>query len=185
MGGWRNAVQDAAASKPLFLTIYATVIVGILVSSFYVFSAIYSPSASNAHSISTSWVSSPPLSQSRLLFPLFFFIQTSVFSSVFMQMLSICYYKNQITSYSLLGPWQNETFLMGWKNVAQFWISYIFGTLTLCFYVKPFFIVLFFLEIIILNSWIGHIFLWNYVASFAQMPIWLCFTRLSLLPFIG
>ncbi|XWS62279.1 hypothetical protein CRYUN_Cryun07bG0196600 [Craigia yunnanensis] len=63
MGGWSNAFQEAAASKPLFLTIYATVIVGILVSSFYVFSAIYSPSASTTHSISTSWISSPPLSQ--------------------------------------------------------------------------------------------------------------------------
>ncbi|XP_021286812.1 arabinosyltransferase XEG113 isoform X1 [Herrania umbratica] len=63
MGGWRNAVQEAAGSKPLFLTIYATVIVGIVVSSFYVFSAIYSPSASTTQSVSTSWFSSPPLSQ--------------------------------------------------------------------------------------------------------------------------
>ncbi|OMO93683.1 Reticulon [Corchorus olitorius] len=63
MGGWRNAVQEAAASKPLFLTIYATVILGIVVSSFYVFSAIYSPSASATQSVSTSWLSSPPLSQ--------------------------------------------------------------------------------------------------------------------------
>ncbi|KAE8717230.1 hypothetical protein F3Y22_tig00110057pilonHSYRG00292 [Hibiscus syriacus] len=58
MGGWRNAVQEAAASKPLFVTIYATVILGIVASSFYVFSAIYSPSASATHSISTSWLSS-------------------------------------------------------------------------------------------------------------------------------
>ncbi|GMI95573.1 xyloglucanase 113 [Hibiscus trionum] len=63
MGGWRNAVQEAAASKPLFVTIYATVVVGIVASSFYVFSAIYSPSASTTQSISTSWLSSPPLSQ--------------------------------------------------------------------------------------------------------------------------
>ncbi|XP_039035555.1 arabinosyltransferase XEG113-like [Hibiscus syriacus] len=63
MVGWRNAVQEAAASKPLFVTIYTTVIVGIVASSFYVFSAIYSPSASTTHSISTSWLSSPPLSQ--------------------------------------------------------------------------------------------------------------------------
>ncbi|PPD98165.1 hypothetical protein GOBAR_DD04797 [Gossypium barbadense] len=64
MGGWRNAVQEAAASKPLFLTIYTTIIVGIVATSFYVFSAIYSPSASTStQSISTSWLSSPPLSQ--------------------------------------------------------------------------------------------------------------------------
>ncbi|XWS49431.1 hypothetical protein CRYUN_Cryun12cG0003200 [Craigia yunnanensis] len=63
MGEWRNAFQEAAGSKPLFLTIYVTVIVGIVVSSLYVFSAIYSPSASTTHSISTSWLSSPPISQ--------------------------------------------------------------------------------------------------------------------------
>ncbi|TYI15287.1 hypothetical protein ES332_A08G175900v1 [Gossypium tomentosum] len=66
MGGWRNAVQEAAASKPLFLTIYTTIIVGIVATSFYVFSAIYSPSASTStQSISTSWLSSPPLSQNK------------------------------------------------------------------------------------------------------------------------
>ncbi|MBA0796508.1 hypothetical protein Gohar_007271 [Gossypium harknessii] len=64
MGGWRNAVQEAAASKPLFLTIYTTIIVGIVATSFYVFSAIYSPSApTSTQSISTSWLSSSPLSQ--------------------------------------------------------------------------------------------------------------------------
>ncbi|KAF5735133.1 Xyloglucanase [Tripterygium wilfordii] len=50
---WRNSCQEVAGSKPLFLTIYTTVIVGIVVSSFYVFSAIYSGSGS-------SWLSSPP-----------------------------------------------------------------------------------------------------------------------------
>ncbi|XP_012475528.1 arabinosyltransferase XEG113 isoform X2 [Gossypium raimondii] len=66
MGGWRNAVQEAAASKPLFLTIYTTIIVGIVATSFYVFSAIYSPSApTSTQSISTSWLSSPPLSQNK------------------------------------------------------------------------------------------------------------------------
>ncbi|KAJ7943988.1 arabinosyltransferase [Quillaja saponaria] len=40
--GLGNACQEVANSKPLFLTIYATVIIGIVVSSFYVFSAIYS-----------------------------------------------------------------------------------------------------------------------------------------------
>ncbi|KAK8266249.1 hypothetical protein V6Z12_D12G233600 [Gossypium hirsutum] len=63
MRGWRSAVQETAASKPLFLTIYATVILGTVVSSFYVFSAIYSPTASPTRSISSSWLLAPPLSQ--------------------------------------------------------------------------------------------------------------------------
>ncbi|XP_010518959.1 PREDICTED: arabinosyltransferase XEG113 [Tarenaya hassleriana] len=57
MEGWRNAVREATNSKPLFVTIYGTVIVGVIVSSFFVFSAIYSPSNG-----SSSWLSSPPLS---------------------------------------------------------------------------------------------------------------------------
>ncbi|KAK7250704.1 hypothetical protein RIF29_33306 [Crotalaria pallida] len=39
---WRNGCEEVAQSKPLFLTIYTVVIIGIVVSSFYVFSAIYS-----------------------------------------------------------------------------------------------------------------------------------------------
>lgn len=39
---WSNPCQEMANSKPLFQTIYATVIVGIIFSSVYVFSAIYS-----------------------------------------------------------------------------------------------------------------------------------------------
>jgi hypothetical protein len=46
---WNNPFQEAAAnSKPLFVTIYATVIIGILFSSFYVFSAIYSPDSTSS-----------------------------------------------------------------------------------------------------------------------------------------
>ncbi|KAL0896982.1 hypothetical protein Bca101_080943 [Brassica carinata] len=59
--GWRNGFREATNSKPLFVTIYATVIIGVLVSSFYVFSAIYSPTNG-----STSWLSSPPLSTGRI-----------------------------------------------------------------------------------------------------------------------
>ncbi|KAI7994601.1 Arabinosyltransferase XEG113 [Camellia lanceoleosa] len=44
--GWRNQFQEIANSKPLFLTIYATVVIGIVFSSFYVFSAVYSSSSS-------------------------------------------------------------------------------------------------------------------------------------------
>ncbi|KAL5539625.1 hypothetical protein UlMin_042311 [Ulmus minor] len=47
MGSW---FQEAANSKPIFLTIYATVVIGILFSSFYVFTAIYS---SNSPAVST------------------------------------------------------------------------------------------------------------------------------------
>ncbi|KAK4262979.1 hypothetical protein QN277_028462 [Acacia crassicarpa] len=53
---WRNACDDVAHSKPLFLTIYTTVIVGIVVSSLYVFSAIYS---SKPAADTSSWLSSP------------------------------------------------------------------------------------------------------------------------------
>ncbi|XP_051137069.1 arabinosyltransferase XEG113-like [Andrographis paniculata] len=41
---WSNSLKEAANSRPLFVTIYATVIIGILVSSFYVFSAVFSSS---------------------------------------------------------------------------------------------------------------------------------------------
>uniref|UniRef100_A0A7C9E571 Nucleotide-diphospho-sugar transferase domain-containing protein n=1 Tax=Opuntia streptacantha TaxID=393608 RepID=A0A7C9E571_OPUST len=44
---WGNPCPEAAKSKPLFLTIYATVIVGIILSSVYVFSAIYSSKPPN------------------------------------------------------------------------------------------------------------------------------------------
>lgn len=53
---WNNPFQEVANSKPLFLTIYGTVIIGIIVSSFYVFSAIYSPDST------TVWQFSPPAS---------------------------------------------------------------------------------------------------------------------------
>jgi len=53
---WRKGCEEVANSKPLFLTIYTVVIIGIVVSSFYVFSAIYSsnPPASQ----SSAWLSS-------------------------------------------------------------------------------------------------------------------------------
>ncbi|PKH98510.1 hypothetical protein CRG98_049711, partial [Punica granatum] len=54
----KDTFQEVASSKPLFLTIYTTVIVGIVVSSFYVFSAVYSAEDSSPNS--TTWVSSPP-----------------------------------------------------------------------------------------------------------------------------
>ncbi|KAM7493707.1 hypothetical protein LguiB_028316 [Lonicera macranthoides] len=51
---WNNPFKEFANSKPLFLTIYATVIIGIIFSSFYVFSAIYSPQTTS------SWRLLPP-----------------------------------------------------------------------------------------------------------------------------
>ncbi|CAH9080754.1 unnamed protein product [Cuscuta epithymum] len=45
-------VPEVANSKPLFLTIYATVSVGVLFSAFYVFSAVYSPSTTSSPPIS-------------------------------------------------------------------------------------------------------------------------------------
>ncbi|KAJ0043388.1 hypothetical protein Pint_19468 [Pistacia integerrima] len=58
MSDWRNWYQEVANSKPLFKTIYTTVIIGILVSAFYVFSAINSSKSPTTASF-TSWLSSP------------------------------------------------------------------------------------------------------------------------------
>ncbi|GAB4857978.1 hypothetical protein Ancab_015882 [Ancistrocladus abbreviatus] len=58
---WRNSCQEAANSKPLFLTIYATVIIGIIFSSIYVFSALFSakpPDASFSLSSSPTFFTS-------------------------------------------------------------------------------------------------------------------------------
>ncbi|CAH2040804.1 unnamed protein product [Thlaspi arvense] len=55
---WRKQCQEIANSGPVFLTVYATVVVGILLSSFYVLSAIYSSGGSSGAS---SW-SLPPAS---------------------------------------------------------------------------------------------------------------------------
>ncbi|GFZ16298.1 xyloglucanase 113 [Actinidia rufa] len=67
--GWRE--EEIAKTKPLFMTIYVTVVIGIVFSAFYVFSAIYSSgTASSAPSTSSWWfptaashVDSPPLDQ--------------------------------------------------------------------------------------------------------------------------
>ncbi|KAG4938525.1 hypothetical protein JHK85_045274 [Glycine max] len=53
---WRKGFEEVANSKPLFLTIYTVVIIGIVVSSFYVFSAIYSANPPSAQS--SAWLSS-------------------------------------------------------------------------------------------------------------------------------
>lgn len=52
---WENPFKEMANSKPLFLTIYATVVIGIVFSSVYVFSAIYSsPNSTFSLSIAPS-----------------------------------------------------------------------------------------------------------------------------------
>ncbi|KAG5524514.1 hypothetical protein RHGRI_031245 [Rhododendron griersonianum] len=60
--GWKSRLQEIANSKPLFLTIYATVIIGILFSFVYVFSAVYSGSSSS--SAPSSWWLPPSSSDS-------------------------------------------------------------------------------------------------------------------------
>ncbi|KAK3032578.1 hypothetical protein RJ639_037342, partial [Escallonia herrerae] len=40
--------MEVSSSRPLFVTIYATVLVGVIFSSFYVFSALYSPDSTSA-----------------------------------------------------------------------------------------------------------------------------------------
>ncbi|XP_009769854.1 arabinosyltransferase XEG113 [Nicotiana sylvestris] len=49
---WNNPFKEMANSKPLFMTIYATVLIGIVFSSVYVFSAIYSSPHSSTFSLS-------------------------------------------------------------------------------------------------------------------------------------
>lgn len=51
-------VLEMANSKPLFLTIYATVAVGVVFSAFYVFSAVYSSSATSSPPISSFSIAS-------------------------------------------------------------------------------------------------------------------------------
>ncbi|KAK9699102.1 hypothetical protein RND81_08G152700 [Saponaria officinalis] len=58
---WKNSCEEVVKSKPLFLTIYATVIIGVILSSVYVFSAIFSsnsPFTSMYFSSSTQGVDS-------------------------------------------------------------------------------------------------------------------------------
>ncbi|KAJ4845033.1 hypothetical protein Tsubulata_023177 [Turnera subulata] len=60
---WRKAWAEVANSKPIFLTIYAAVLLGIIFSSFYVFSASSSSSSSPS---SSSWLSSPAAASSSI-----------------------------------------------------------------------------------------------------------------------
>ncbi|KAG7024727.1 Arabinosyltransferase [Cucurbita argyrosperma subsp. argyrosperma] len=54
---WGNGCQDGVNTRPLFLVFYATVAAGIVFSSLYVFSAVYS-SSNFVSGFSSSWFSS-------------------------------------------------------------------------------------------------------------------------------
>ena len=54
---WGNGCQDGVNTRPLFLVFYATVAAGIVLSSLYVFSAVYS-SSNFVSGFSSSWLSS-------------------------------------------------------------------------------------------------------------------------------
>lgn len=83
--GWKGC-QEVANTKPLLTAIYATVIVGVIFSSFYVFSAIYS--ANSAANSKISWLSAPSVSFSSM----FLWIShslLSLYSSVFVS-INLC-----------------------------------------------------------------------------------------------
>jgi len=63
------ACEEVAHSRPLFLTIYTVVIVGVVVSSLYVFSAIHYSSTT-----SSAWSSFPPLSSNPFIYASFYSI---------------------------------------------------------------------------------------------------------------
>ncbi|CAL0313063.1 unnamed protein product [Lupinus luteus] len=64
---WRNGCYDEVGhSKPLFLTIYIVVIIGIVVSSFYIFSAIYSSNPVASSSFSSISYDRPHLTDATL-----------------------------------------------------------------------------------------------------------------------
>ncbi|KAK6934080.1 Nucleotide-diphospho-sugar transferase [Dillenia turbinata] len=69
MGWWRNSFQDVGTTKPVFITIYITLLVGIIFSAFYVFSAIYSPistsTSSSLFSFSSSYLSNSSQASNR------------------------------------------------------------------------------------------------------------------------
>ncbi|CAI9274836.1 unnamed protein product [Lactuca saligna] len=58
--GWKNPFKDVANSKPLFLTVYGTVLIGIVFSAIYVFSAVYSPESAFSWSVSQHVAPSSP-----------------------------------------------------------------------------------------------------------------------------
>ncbi|MCL7036145.1 hypothetical protein MKW94_028607 [Papaver nudicaule] len=59
-GGDESSSSSSSAKKPLFLTIYATLVIGFLLSSFYVFSALYSSGPGGANTPTTLFTSTPP-----------------------------------------------------------------------------------------------------------------------------
>ncbi|XP_071702173.1 arabinosyltransferase XEG113 [Rutidosis leptorrhynchoides] len=58
--GWKNPFKEVTNSKPLFLTVYGTVLIGIVFSAIYVFSAVYSPDSAVSWSLSQHVAPSSP-----------------------------------------------------------------------------------------------------------------------------
>ncbi|KAJ9549635.1 hypothetical protein OSB04_022178 [Centaurea solstitialis] len=58
--GWKNPFKEVTNSKPLFLTVYGTVLIGILFSAIYVFSAVYTPDSAFSWSLSQHVAPSSP-----------------------------------------------------------------------------------------------------------------------------
>ncbi|KAI3787173.1 hypothetical protein L1987_41439 [Smallanthus sonchifolius] len=58
--GWINPFKEVTNSKPLFLTVYGTVLIGIIFSAIYVFSAVYSPDSAVNWSLSQHVAPSSP-----------------------------------------------------------------------------------------------------------------------------
>lgn len=88
--GW-NRCQEVANTKPLFLAIYATIIVGVVFSSFYVFSAM--SSAKSAVDSNTSWLSSPSpsIASMCIFFPFSARTLLVYYFNVYMLLLCLCY----------------------------------------------------------------------------------------------
>lgn len=58
--GWKNPFKEVTNSKPLFLTVYGAVLMGIVFSAIYVFSAVYSPDSAASWSLSQHVAPSTP-----------------------------------------------------------------------------------------------------------------------------
>ncbi|KVH95172.1 Nucleotide-diphospho-sugar transferase [Cynara cardunculus var. scolymus] len=67
--GWKNPFKEVTNSKPLFLTVYGTVLIGILFSAIYVFSAVYTPDSAFSWGLSQHVAPSSP-NQSLDSYPL-------------------------------------------------------------------------------------------------------------------
>ncbi|KAI3812627.1 hypothetical protein L1987_17338 [Smallanthus sonchifolius] len=58
--GWKNPFKEVTNSKPLFFTVYGIVLIGIVFSAIYVFSAVYSPDSAFSWNLSQHVTPSSP-----------------------------------------------------------------------------------------------------------------------------